>query len=438
MGRRTFTRRDFLRVSALATAGLAAASCTQAAPTAAPAPTKAPASQATSAPAAATKAPAAQKFIKFGMSVALSGALSKEGSYCRDGVQLWKELVNEAGGIKVGGEQYLADVIFYDDKSDAETGAKLTEKLITEDKVNFLLGPFNSGLAMLTTTVGEKYKTLTMCTMSNASSIFTRGYKYCFAVLPPAGNYMRLFIDMALAQNPKPATAAVVLRDDAFGNGMAPGTVAYATQKGLQVLYNQKYPADIKDASTLLTDLKKLNPDVLIGCTNLQDAVLLTRQAKELAFCPSAIAYAVGPTMPGFTESLAKDAEYIYGSEWWLPAMGWKGRGIFKSSMEFAEIFEKKYNYKPSYHPAGSAAAAEIIRLCIEDTGSLDTETIRNALLKFDEEIFWGPHAHAENGENRKGGSAPVQIQDGAVMCVYPEATAQAKPRWPMPCWDKR
>jgi len=383
-------------------------------------------------------APTEKKVIKLGMSVALSGAMAKEGNYCKDGVEFWSKKVAERGGIEVGDETYDVEVIYYDDKSDAETSAKLTEKLITEDKVDFLIGPFNSGLAMLTTTVGEKYNKITMCTMSNSSEIFNRGYKYAFAVLPPAGNYMRLFLDMAMAQDPKPETVAVVMRDDPFGISMAGGTAEYARELGLEVVYEQKYPKDIKDASALLTDIKALDPDIVIGCTNLQDAVLITRQAKELDVCPQALAYSVGPTMPGFVESLGDDAEYVYGSEWWLPQMGWKGRGIFESSQAFAEEFEAEYGYKPSYHPAGSAAAAEILRLCIEDTDSLDTEVLRECLLDFDEEIFWGPQAFAPNGENRKGGSAPVQIQGLEVRSVYPAEIAQETPVWPMPCWDER
>jgi branched-chain amino acid transport system substrate-binding protein len=403
----------------------------------APAPTAAP--EATAVPEATEPpAPEAEKVLKFGMAVALSGALAKEGGYCRDGVDLWKEMVNDAGGIDVGGEKYKVEVIYYDDKSDAETSARLTEKLITEDEVDFLLGPFNSGLTMLTTTVGEKYGVLTMATMANSSAIFDRDYKHVFAVLPPAGNYMKLFLDMAMAQDPKPKTAAVLMRDDPFGISMGEGTAAYARELGLDVVYEQKYPVDIKDASAMLTDLKGLNPDVVIGCTNLQDAVIITRQAKELNVCPKGLAYSVGPTMPGFAESLGDDAEYLFGSEWWLPEMGWSGRGVFKSSMEFAEVFEEKYGYKPSYHPAGSAAAAEVLRLCIEDTDSLDTDTLRECLLEFDEEIFWGPHAYAPNGENRKGGSAPIQIQNLQVVSVYPPAVAQGEPVWPMPCWDER
>jgi branched-chain amino acid transport system substrate-binding protein len=409
-------------------------------PTTAPEATEPPAPEATEPPAPEPTEPPApeEKVIKIGMAVALSGAMAKEGGYCRDGVELWKDLVNEAGGIDVGGEKYMVEVIYYDDKSDAETSARLTEKLITEDEVDFLLGPFSSGLTMLTTTVGEKYGVLSMATMANSPDIYNRDYKYAFAVLPPAGNYMKLFLDMAMAQDPKPETAAVVMRDDPFGISMGEGTVAYAKELGLDVVYEQKYPKDIKDASALLTDIKGLNPDIVVGCTTLQEAVVLTRQAKELNVCPKALAYSVGPTMPGFVESLEDDAEYIFGSEWWLPEMGWAGRGVFKSSLEFAELFEARYDYKPSYHPAGSAAAAETLRLCIEDTDSLDTDTIRECLLDFDEEIFWGPHAYAPNGENRKGGSAPIQIQDLSVVSVYPPAVAQGEPIWPMPCWDER
>lgn len=406
-------------------------------PTAAPEPTAV--AEATAAPEPTEPPPPEEeKVVKLGMAVALSGAMAKEGGYSKDGLELWKEMVNDAGGIEVGDENYMVEVIYYDDKSDAETSARLTEKLITEDEVDFLIGPFSSGLTMLTSTVGEKYDKLTMATMANSSDIYNRGYENVFAVLPPAGNYMKLFLDMAMEQDPKPQTAAVIMRDDPFGISMGTGTAEYAKELGLDVVYEQKFPKDVKDASALLTDLKALDPDIIIGCTTLQDAVIITRQAKELKVCPRALAFSVGPTMPGFTESLGDDAEHIYGSEWWLPEMGWQGRGTFASSLEFAEIFEEKYDYKPSYHPAGSAAAAEVLRLCMEDTDSLDTDVLRECLQGFDEEIFWGPHAYAPNGENRKGGSAPIQIQDLQVVSVYPPAVAQGGPSWPMPCWDDR
>jgi branched-chain amino acid transport system substrate-binding protein len=104
----------------------------------------------------------AEKVLKLGASVGITGRLAKEGGYVKDGYTLWMEEVNKKGGIKVGNDRYKVEIVFYDDKSDPQTGAKLTEKLITEDKVKFILGPFGSGITLATSAIAEKYKVLTV------------------------------------------------------------------------------------------------------------------------------------------------------------------------------------------------------------------------------------------------------------------------------------
>ncbi|MFA6505488.1 MAG: ABC transporter substrate-binding protein, partial [Treponemataceae bacterium] len=91
--------------------------------------------------------------IKIGASVALTGGLSRFGNMVKNGYEIWQEKVNAAGGISVGGTKKKVQVIYYDDQSDNQTSAKLTEKLITEDKVQFLLGPFGSGPTFATTAI---------------------------------------------------------------------------------------------------------------------------------------------------------------------------------------------------------------------------------------------------------------------------------------------
>ena len=110
----------------------------------------------------------AEKVLKLGASVGMTGRLAKEGGYVKDGYTLWMEMVNAKGGIKVGNDNYKVEIVFYDDKSDPQTGAKLTEKLITEDKVKFILGPFGSGITLATSAIGEKYKVLTVACQANA------------------------------------------------------------------------------------------------------------------------------------------------------------------------------------------------------------------------------------------------------------------------------
>ena len=198
------------------------------------------------------------------------GRLAKEGGYVKDGYTLWMETVNTKGGIKVGNDNYKVEIVFYDDKGDPQTGAKLTEKLITEDKVKFILGPYGSGITLATSAIGEKYKVLTVACQANAVNIYERGFKYIISILPPATYYLRPVIDLSLKVNPPVKTAAVIWADDAFPEYCGKGAAAYAKEKGLQVVYEGKYPKDVKDLSSILLEAKNKKPDILLGRNLLQ------------------------------------------------------------------------------------------------------------------------------------------------------------------------
>jgi branched-chain amino acid transport system substrate-binding protein len=386
----------------------------------------------------ATPTPAGPKVITFGAAVEMTGSKATEGKVLKDGMDFWKDWVNSHGGIQVGGETYNVDIIYYDDESDEQTAAKLTEKLITEDGTKFLLGPFSSAITIATAAIGEKYGAITVAPLANSGQIYSQGYRYVFSVLPPAANYLRLMIEMAVTEfDPKPTTAAILALDDPFGISCAEGTKMWADQSGLDVVLYEKYPSDTKDLSSLLTKVKGLNPDLVLASSLFEHAALITRQAKELDFCPKLLGFTVGPTFPDFITSLGPDAEYVMGSEWWLPNMGWKCP-IFGDSMNYAQLFEEKYGYTPDYHAAAGTAAGVIYQFAFENAGTLDVEAVRDAIAALDVEFFWGPQAFSENGENRKGGSGPIQIQNGKHVAIYPAELQQAPPVYPFVCWDER
>jgi len=387
---------------------------------------------------AATPTPAGPKVITFGCAVEMTGAKATEGMAMKDGVDLWVDWTNSHGGIEVGGEKYNVEVIYYDDESDPQTAAKLTEKLITEHGTKLLFGPFSSAITIATAAIGEKYGALTMATLANGADVYRQGYKYVFSILPPAGNYLRLLIEMAATQlEPKPKTCVVLALDDPFGRSCAEGIKKYAEEAGFEVLLYEKYPSDAKDLSSLLTKVKALEPDMILASSLFAQAMLITRQAKELNVCADLMGFTVGPNFPEFINSLGKDAEGIFCSEWWLPTMGWTCP-VFGSAKEWGKLFVDRYGYVPSYHAAAGSAAGVMYKLAIEKANSLDPDKVRDALAGLDVEIFWGPHAFAENGENIKGGSAPIQIQNGKLLAVYPPEMAEAQPVYPFPCWDKR
>ena len=369
--------------------------------------------------------------------MALTGPVSKEGNLVKDGYEIWQKTVNDKGGITVGNTHYKIELVFYDDESKAETASRLTEKLISEDKVSFILGPYSSGITTATSTISERNKVLTIAPQANADGIYERGYKYIFSVLPPASNYLKGLVDMGASLSPQPKRLAVLIRDDPFGIAAGEGAAKYAESKGYQVVFKEKFPANATDLSTILTRVKATNPDMVLASTLFQDAVLLTKQAKDLQFAPKLTGYTAGPALPDFVTSLSKDSEFVYGSEWWLPSLNYTG-AIFGSTKDYADLVRKTKSYEPGYHVASGSMAGLVLQLAIEKAGTIETEAVRKSLLALQPQTFWGPIGWDENGKNTKGTSIPVQIQGGKVIAVWPSEGRQAEPKYPTPAWSGR
>jgi len=115
--------------------------------------------------------------ITLGAAVSETGNFAREGKDTRQGYDTWLDWVNnEYGGIKVGDDRYNVEIVYYDDEGDPDTAANLVERLITEDEVDFLLGPYSSGLTMSTSAIAEKYGMIMVEGNGASESIFERGH----------------------------------------------------------------------------------------------------------------------------------------------------------------------------------------------------------------------------------------------------------------------
>ena len=426
----------------LIAAGLAA--CGPAAPTSAP--TQAPAVQPTSAPTTVASSgggcaagAASAGTITFGAADSLTGSTSNEGKYTKDGYDFAIEAINNIGGVNVAGKCYKLAVKYYDDESNADTSAKLTEKLITEDKVNLLLGPYGSGPTRTASVISEKYKVPMVEANGAAEDIFNRGFKYAFGILSPGKNYLRGVLEMALAQDKSLKTVAILVENDVFALEVAAGAKAFAESNGMQVVYNEKYPSATKDVSSLLTVVKGLNPDIILGSGHLQDSILIVKQGKDLGLNAKVWGFSVGPATPEFRNSLKKDADYVYGGAQWTSALKYNGDDVFKTSDNYTKLFMAKFNYQPPYQSAESSAAVITYQKAIEKAGSFEPDKVRDALVSLDFISFYGQVKFDARGVNIYKPMAVEQYQpDGSKYTVWPADVAEAKPQFPTPPWDKR
>jgi branched-chain amino acid transport system substrate-binding protein len=368
----------------------------------------------------------AQGPIRIGASLSLTGTYAKLGKNQHEGYQLCEKDLNAKGGLLGRKLQFVV----YDDQSMPATAVRLYEKLITEDKVDAIMGPYSSPVTEAAVNVTEKYKKVMVAPLAATTSIFKKGRKYIFMVISPAEGYLEGLVDMAVKRGLK--TIAVVNEDTLFSKAAASGAVDLAKKKGLQVVFTEAYPKGNTDFSALLTKLKAANADVLAAATYFDDAVALTRQMKELNVNPKMYGVTVGGDLPEFYDTLKQNAEYIYGATQWEPTLPYPG------NQEWFEAYKKEFGHDPSYHSAAGYAGCVIYAEAAKRANSLDADHVREQLLKLETRTIFGDYKVDADGFQVAHKMVMFQWQKEKKATVWPDDLAKAKPLFPTPPWTSR
>jgi branched-chain amino acid transport system substrate-binding protein len=380
-------------------------------------------------------AASADDTIKIGAAVSLSGKFAREGEFLKQGYDFWKDAANAAGGIDIGGKKYKVEIVYNDDESDAQTSARLTEKLITEDKVNFLFGPYSSGIATATAAISEKYNVLTMVPMATADSIYQRGYRFVFCPSPLASTGLLPVLDLIESLQNKPGTIAIVGPDSLFPNITAEAAQKKAEQMGLKVVYTAKYPQSTPDLSSVVTALKSSAPDVVLATGYTQDSLLLVKSMRELQVNPKMIGLAMSIAVPDFRDSLGPAANQILGVDYWVPTLTYTGP-VVKDSATYASRYREKYSKDPTYQAASGTAAGIILQMALEQAKSTDPKLVRETLLKLNGETFYGKIQFNERGVNTAAKMSVTQIQEGRPTVVFPVEVREKPVQYPKNTWN--
>src|SRR5205823_4990480 len=192
----------------------------------------------------------AQGPIRIGASLSLTGTYAKLGKNQQEGYQLCQKDLNAKGGL-LGRK---VEFVLYDDQSVPATGVRLYEKLITEDKVDAVMGPYSSAVSEAVANVTEKYKKVMVAPLAATTSIFKKGRKYIFMIVSPAEVYLEGLVDMAAKRGLK--TVAIINEDTLFPKASATGTADHAKKRGMQVVLQEAYPKGNTDFSALLVKVK--------------------------------------------------------------------------------------------------------------------------------------------------------------------------------------
>lgn len=366
--------------------------------------------------------------IRIGASVSTSGTNGRTGLYQQEAYQLWEAQKNAAGGLLGRPVEF----VIYDDQSDPTTGARLYEKLITEDEVDLVLGPYASGVTQAVAQVTEQYGQPLLVAGASANSIWESGHAMVFGVYSVAGDYFKDIITN-IAPEQGYTTAAVIYEDAVFPMSTGEGAVRWCEEAGIEVVHEEAYPQKATDVSTLLTKIRDLNPDMLIGGSYLPDSVLIQRQAKDLGLECKLYTYSVGAAQPDFLDTLGADADYVLGPSMWEPEVKTPG------NQEFFAAYMEMFDREPDYHAATGYAGCQVLEQALTNVGELDLEGLADELFNLEmENILPGGYKVDETGKQVGHIPLTVQWQGGEKVLVAPADLSTGDIMLPTPSWDDR
>jgi len=363
--------------------------------------------------------------IILGSSISLTGKYATNGLHTQRGYDYAVKVINEAGGVNVGGKSYKLAVKYYDDESTPARGAQLAERLIQQDGVEYMLGPYSSGMTKAIAPVSEKFGVPMVEAEGASRSLFTQGYKYLFAVLSTSEQYLASAVHMAAEErkanfrSPSEVRVALAFEGDPFSMDVRAGVIDNINEYGMKIIIDDQLPADLSDMSTTLTKVKALKPDILIISGHSKGAATAARQIDEMKVNVPMIAMT-------HCEAAKVQEKFPNASTGFLCPTQWvetlsKSDPMFGSAMDWNEGFKKDYPSYTSvpYQSAQASAAVYVWKEGFEAANSLDKDAVRDAISALEMTTFYGDIKFSEAGNNIAKPMFMRQIgADGAYSLV--------------------
>lgn len=389
----------------------------------------------------------ARSYFKVGVVTELSGDLATGGNVTKRGYDLWAQAVNEAGGIAVGGKKYPVKLFYADAQSNPSQGAAAAERLITQEQVDFILGPYSSGVTIAVAPVVEKYKVPMITGSAESPLIWKQRFLYTFGTIPPINFTGAAAIETLANLEPKPRTAVILGSNDTFSKATAESFEAAAKKAGIKVMKYNIVPSG-QDLTPLMSAVKGMRPDIVAFGGHDEELIKLVKGLRQIDFAPRALLMHYGVTEPAFVDALKGDANQVFGGAVWTESTETKSDILWKDAPTYAAAALKAFHTPADYTQAGSSAAGIAFQVAVQKIKAAPplAEAQRAELVKGLESIdvatFYGRVKFATDGEfyHSNAGLTPltVQIQGGKVAVVGPAKATVAKAQYPMTPWSGR
>lgn len=381
------------------------------------------------------------KVVTIGAIYPLTGSLASYGVAAKKAITCAADMVNmdprlaRASGLTTS-KKIRVD---FANAPDPATGVADAQRLIKQDHVVALTGSYDSGITATASQVANEYHIPFVNGDSAASDLTTRGFKYFFRTTPLesgiSASAIKFLKQLFASHGQKHFTVGLVQDTSAFGQSSGQSLRTTAVRDGLHVAADVSYPENSSDLTSVVLKLKAAHPDAVILSSYVSDAVLLTKEFRQLHFAPKAVVGVNGTDVPGYIGGLGNKANNVFSISL-LPT----GAGAKKPIVRQVNAFCTKKTGAALNDSSGRAFTGAVVLINAIDRASTPTPSgIERALLKTnltgkDMIMPWkGVKFASKTHQNTEAGIVFQQIISKKYYTVWPSKLATHKTVFPAP-----
>lgn len=352
---------------------------------------------------------AQQPPIRIGMSMPQTGGLAGGGKPSLLGIEIWRDDVNAKGGL-LGGRKI--ELVVYDDKSSASETPAIYSKLIDVDKVDLLFAPYAT---VPTAPIMPMVKQRGLLLIGNFSFQVNSkvGHDMWFNNAPwgPPDSWASSFLDIGQKAGGK--SMALLAADQEFAQNLAKTAREVAGKRNLPVVFDQAYPPNTVEFSSIIRALKAAKPDIVYVASYPPDSAGILRAVNEIGVGDSVKLFGggmVGLQFGTVMENMGSLLNGVVNYNSWLPEKSM----YFDGTKDFFEKYTKRA-VEAKVDPLGyylapfGYASGQLIEQAINATKSLDQKGLAKYLRENTHQTIVGPIAFSADGERKE--TAVLQAQ---------------------------
>jgi branched-chain amino acid transport system substrate-binding protein len=370
--------------------------------------------------------------IKVGASLPLTGEFSEPGKAAQQGYKVWEAMVNDSGGLIDGRP---VKMVIKDDQSNQNTIVADYNALISQDKVDLLLGTFSSLLNLPASAVAERNRMLYVEPAGGAPELFERDFKMLFfaqqATADKQGEVWAKYVT-ELPENERPKTAAYPTLDDPFAQPTSEGIEEIFSKAGIKTVYRETYTIDNPNLDGIASAMKSRNPDVVVHGATFEDGVGMVRALRKSGFTPKMLYQTTAPSLGDqYSKAIGKQT-----TEGVFYAVSHSKEATTPGNEEFVAKYQEMFGGDEVPEDAADAyATAQVLQAAVKGVGTIDRKRqleLADWLRENEVDTILGPLTWDDLGRP-EGEFLVGQWQNGVPEIVLPEEAATSDeiiPEW--------